>query len=43
LSWRPLRTSCWMVGTASFSFLSSKLSGCKTLCGVGGQIRPDAP
>src|SRR5690349_11341730 len=21
LSWRPLRTSCWIVGTASFSFL----------------------
>src|SRR3954467_12404914 len=22
LSWRPLRTSCWMVGTVWFSFLS---------------------
>jgi hypothetical protein len=21
LSWRPLRTNCWMVGTARFSFL----------------------
>src|SRR3954451_22965505 len=40
LSWRPLRTSCWIVGTASFSFLcggargvSGGLSGvCLVLC-----------
>src|SRR3954451_24222446 len=27
LSWRPLRTSCWIVGTASFSFLCGGARG----------------
>src|SRR5438093_2675428 len=35
LSWRPFRTSCWMVGTVSFSFLS-----CVAVAGWGSRTTP---